>query len=484
MMPADPMPNLPKVAIVTRTRNRPSLLGRAIESVLAQSMTDWIHVIVNDGGDKAPVDALCEEYKEAYEGRLKVLHLEGVGMQTASNEAIQASKSTYVVIHDDDDAWHPDFLKETSGALEAHGPDSTYQGCIGKTVRILEEEQADGSFREVERQPYVPLNEISLSRVGYENPFPPIAFLYRRSVHKEIGLFDPQWDMVADLDFNFRFLQRYEIGVLDKVLAHYHWRTDSSSGVNANTVTSAKSRHARLLNELKNHYLRKVDSPGAATYALSFMISSFAVENQWMTSEVRERCLLLEKRLADLDDKATQLSTFNETSAQPRLDMIGDTLKAIAEEKSLLAKLQKFNSNELWPKLDRLVDKTHASMEGVEHLKEQGRELSKQQQAESNRLAQLMESQAEARESDRRACAAAIEELRKENQALADTASATARELKTLHGDIQSLQATVNSLREETESLRNQAARQWQFGPLRIQWKPGQGQEDQDNPSS
>ena len=40
-----------RVAIITRTKDRPFLLPRAIDSVLKQTQGDWIHVIVNDGGD-------------------------------------------------------------------------------------------------------------------------------------------------------------------------------------------------------------------------------------------------------------------------------------------------------------------------------------------------------------------------------------------------------------------------------------------------
>ena len=52
------------VAIVTRTKNRPLLLERALNSVLGQSFADWHQIVVNDGGDPAPVDALAERYRE------------------------------------------------------------------------------------------------------------------------------------------------------------------------------------------------------------------------------------------------------------------------------------------------------------------------------------------------------------------------------------------------------------------------------------
>ena len=71
-----------KVAIVTRTKNRPIFLKRAIESVLSQTLEDWLHVIVNDGGDPATVDFLVRCEDNAYNRRVLVIHhMESQGMQ-------------------------------------------------------------------------------------------------------------------------------------------------------------------------------------------------------------------------------------------------------------------------------------------------------------------------------------------------------------------------------------------------------------------
>ena len=47
-----------QVAVITRTKDRPILLRRAIESVLRQSFGEWVHVIINDGGNPSTVDFL------------------------------------------------------------------------------------------------------------------------------------------------------------------------------------------------------------------------------------------------------------------------------------------------------------------------------------------------------------------------------------------------------------------------------------------
>jgi len=376
-MKRHPMPEVPQVVIVTRTRNRTQLLRRAIHSVLGQSFTDWQHVIVNDGGRHQELETLCEEFKKAYKGRLLLMHQKHAGMQEAANAAIRNSDSTYLVIHDDDDSWDPDFLQETVAFLEASGPDSDYQGVISKTTRILEVEQKDGTFQELERNPYVPLQEINFFRIGYENPFAPIAFLYRRSVHDRIGLFNPRWDMVADLDFNFRFLQQFEIGIVDKPLAFYHWRDSSARKSSTNTVTAQKDRHARFLNELRNHYMRQATTAREVADSLSFQISPYLVENQWMTAEVRDRTIESSHILKNLADQLSALRTYHDKSLWPKLDSdilprLNELIKSSSQLETIreaLAGRQKFNHSARWPKLESgLLPRLHVMETAVGSL--------------------------------------------------------------------------------------------------------------------
>ena len=105
------MKKSPRVSIVTRTKNRPALLGRAIDSALAQTLKSWEMIIVNDGGESAPVDALVKKAAKQAAGRIRVVHnKKSLGMEAASNCALKVARGEFVVIHDDDDSWQPAFL--------------------------------------------------------------------------------------------------------------------------------------------------------------------------------------------------------------------------------------------------------------------------------------------------------------------------------------------------------------------------------------
>ncbi|KAF0095175.1 MAG: Glycosyl transferase family 2 [Puniceicoccaceae bacterium 5H] len=295
-----------RVAIVTRTRDRLPLLRRCLASVLGQTFTDWRHVIVNDGGDPAALEAFLQPWRERYADRLQVLHHEhSQGMQQAANAALEASESAFVAIHDDDDAWHPDFLRDTVAYLEAKGADSPYQGVVVQTERVWEDLDEDGQATEISREPYQPLKEVNLFRVGYENPFPPIAFLYRRAVLSETGPYRPEFDVAGDLDFNLRFLLHYEIGVLPDVRAYYHWRRTAPDGL-SNSVTAGQAHHAQKLNELKNHYLRSGRTPAEAALGLALEIAQYTLVQQWETRQILQQVEQLPER-ADFHAKIEDL---------------------------------------------------------------------------------------------------------------------------------------------------------------------------------
>ncbi len=287
-----------QVAIVTRTRNRHFLLARAIQSVLSQTFPDWIHVIVNDGGETSPLDMFLQRFVQEYAGRLLVVHLpENQGMQMASNAGIRASQSEFLCIHDDDDSWEPTFLEKCVAFLKHVGPASSYQGVICQTTAVLEEISQDNTITIKERRPYIPLQEVSLFRLGYENPFPPIAFCYRRRVHEDIGYYDQRYDMCGDLDFNLRFLARFDIGVLPEALANYHWRKDSSDPVYQNTIFKDRSSHTAYFNLLRNALLRGQKEGISPHIGAALNQARHLVRTEWMVDDVYHRGIRLEREL-------------------------------------------------------------------------------------------------------------------------------------------------------------------------------------------
>lgn len=128
-----------------RTKNRPVLLARALESVIQQSYTNWHLYLVNDGGDTSSVNQLINLNFIDLNHKITVIHNNySLGMEAASNCGLNIANEEYLVVHDDDDAWHPDFLKETVAYLN-----SEQQAVVVLTncIIINEEIQEDKSIQ-------------------------------------------------------------------------------------------------------------------------------------------------------------------------------------------------------------------------------------------------------------------------------------------------------------------------------------------------
>lgn len=243
----------PAIAVITRTKNRPTMLERAFASVLGQTCQDWVHVVVNDGGDPDPVNALAQRHADAYAGRLVVVHNpESLGMEAASNVGIARSDSQRIVIHDDDDSWDPVFLEETNGFLERNA--GRCHGVVTQTWKIIENAE---TLVEETRDLLPPVDSITAATLVATNLFPPIAFLFERAAYAQIGPFRETFPVLGDWEFNIRFVRRFDIGVVPRPLAHWHHRPASANTATGNSIFAAADKHAAYRGLLRNELLRQ-----------------------------------------------------------------------------------------------------------------------------------------------------------------------------------------------------------------------------------
>lgn len=267
--------NYPRVAVITRTKNRTLLLRRAIRSVIGQTCHDWHHVIVNDGGDPGEIRKVLEPHLQAYQDRLTVIdNPTSVGMEAASNIGIRACASEFVVIHDDDDSWEPTFLTRCLEFMDSTTVpllNREYGGVITYSLRILEEMDEE-NVRTVTTESFNTwMSSVSLYRLAASNTFPPISFLFRRKVLEEVGYFRENLPVLGDWDFHLRVCVRYEIGLIPELLANYHHRLSIKSGVYGNTVITADAKHRTYENLYRNELLRQDLESGKA--GLGFIVN-------------------------------------------------------------------------------------------------------------------------------------------------------------------------------------------------------------------
>ena len=261
------------VAIVTRTKDRPLLLERCINTVLDQTFHDWIHAIVNDGGEPGPVDEFAAKHAQRYAGRLIVIHKEtSVGMEAAANIGVRATQSKYIVVLDDDDTWDPTFLSKVVTALEARETDDV-KGVICHTDHVYERLVG----REIIEERRVDFNgtmaTVDLARLIARNRFTPVSFLFERSAMEVVGMFNEALPVCGDWDFNIRFASQFEIAVVREKLAYYHQRCAARDAY-GNTVHAGWEDHQKYRVRMSNQWLRQALSTGAISVAEIFLLSN------------------------------------------------------------------------------------------------------------------------------------------------------------------------------------------------------------------
>ncbi len=315
------------VAVITRTKDRPLLLDRAVRSVMQQTLGDLHMVIVNDGGDASVVDAVAARHHALARGRLSVVHhADSRGMEAASNAGILASDSRYLAILDDDDSWHPRFLETTVDAMARSGR----MGAVTATKLFVERVDDDG-IRLLHSVPFTSdthllraraekgehgissatapdadrVSEIagrrppptSLFRLLEANQFTSNAFVYERAALDVVGLYDESLPVLGDWDFNLRFLRHFDVDFIDAPLAYYHHREPGSTAM-GNTVTDQDGSHERVRQQLLNRYLRAdLDGHGLGLGYLANLLH-----------RDRDRAAFLRAAYDDLQDGLAQLS--------------------------------------------------------------------------------------------------------------------------------------------------------------------------------
>ena len=122
---------MPLISVVIPCFRSGVFLKDAIESVLAQTETDWELVLV-DNNASPETRAITDLYSQNYPSRIRIVHEPLQGVTFARNRGILESRGRYIALLDDDDMMYPDRLKLQRDAIEAHPETSIVYGLIDK----------------------------------------------------------------------------------------------------------------------------------------------------------------------------------------------------------------------------------------------------------------------------------------------------------------------------------------------------------------
>ena len=99
-----------KISVIMPVYKVEDYVGKSIESIQAQTLTEWELFAVDDGSPDNS-GAICEEYAKK-DPRIKVIHQENAGAPAARNVAIDKAVGEFMYFMDSDDWVEPTMLED------------------------------------------------------------------------------------------------------------------------------------------------------------------------------------------------------------------------------------------------------------------------------------------------------------------------------------------------------------------------------------
>lgn len=228
-----------KVSVVIPNYNGKKFLGDCLESLEAQSFTEFDTILVDDGSSDGSV-----EYVKTHFPNVRIISLpDNGGFCRAVNRGIQTAETPYVILLNNDVKADKDFVKEMASGIHKykkcfscsaqlrnmHEPDKIDDAgdyyCALGWAYALGKDKPVGAYRK-EREIFAPCGGASI---------------YRKAVFEEIGYFDEKhFAYLEDIDVGYRArIYGYKNRYLPEAVV-YH----AGSGTTGSRYNEFKVRHS------------------------------------------------------------------------------------------------------------------------------------------------------------------------------------------------------------------------------------------------
>lgn len=197
--------------------NKAPYVKRSLDSILAQTFTDYELIIVDDGSTDNSV-AICEDFinslTPSFNNSLRLIRQPNSGVAAARNNGVKVSKGDYVAFLDADDWWEPTFLEEMDKLISEYPEAGIYASNYiyykpGKTHVALNLERG----------------YINYPKAYYEGSSMPVwtgATCMPRKVFDEMGGFPLGIKLGEDFLLWAKTALHYPVAYSEKPLAYYN----------------------------------------------------------------------------------------------------------------------------------------------------------------------------------------------------------------------------------------------------------------------
>jgi hypothetical protein len=198
------------ISVVLPVYNGAGDVEKAVQSVLAQTCTDFELIIINDGSK----DASAQVLEGLHDPRIRLYHQENMGLAATLNRGIGLAQGRYIARQDQDDLSHPERFARQVTFLEDH---PNYD-LLGSAAQIWVGDQP------TERAHDHPTDHAALSfELLFNNPFVHSAVMLRKSAVEAVGGYtiDPARQPPEDYELWSRMARQGRVANLAERLLVY-----------------------------------------------------------------------------------------------------------------------------------------------------------------------------------------------------------------------------------------------------------------------
>ena len=227
---------MPRVSIIIPTYNCARYIGRALDSVCAQTYKDYEILVVDDGSTDDTKDVVMQ-----YGRKVTYLYQQNRGVSAARNHAILKANGELLAYLDADDMWYPEKLERQVAFLDAHQE----CGMVHSEMSVINEQDEILHLRFYEETKRSVPQGYCVQQLLTRCHIQTLTVVERRDTFDHVGGFDERLPIAQDyLHWIMIAAEGQALGYLAEPLGKYRWRTGSLIG-----------NHPRLLED----YLRICD---------------------------------------------------------------------------------------------------------------------------------------------------------------------------------------------------------------------------------
>ena len=193
-----------KISVVIPTFNRISLVARAIDSVLKQSLNPYEIIVVDDGPDDGTSEMIQNKYKS-----IKLIQQQNNGVSAARNNGIKHAKGDWIALLDSDDEWTE---KKLENQVDRLIKTPEYDFCHTNEIWIRNGVRVNQRKKHEKYGGYIFDKCLDICRIS------PSSVLFRKNILDHVGWFDDQLPVCEDYDLWLRITAEYRILFIDDPL--------------------------------------------------------------------------------------------------------------------------------------------------------------------------------------------------------------------------------------------------------------------------